>query len=206
MWLQSTTAWPDKTETPLPRYRNSCTTIQRDAATPMTPNLRARLQDLELHSQHELNLPRQSGAGVRRSGVVIVVVEVVGGVDYAEVLARARDKCLTCGIVRVRHVIQREVVGVAKLDVIQDIKRLNSELQRKSLRQFSLFNERQVNLPRRQRTNDPVSRIPKSSHCARNTGSASHRVRRLDGEVLRRSLKRGRIDIRNTIFPAARQI
>jgi hypothetical protein len=91
------------------------------------------LPDLELHSQHELNLPGQSGARVRRGGIVIVVVKVVGGVDYAKIRSRRGYESLASGIARVRYVVQLKVVRVAKLDVIEDVEELHSKLDGESL-------------------------------------------------------------------------
>jgi hypothetical protein len=42
----------------------------------------------ELEAHHELQLPRQTGASVRRRGVVIVIVEVHRGADKSEVAGR----------------------------------------------------------------------------------------------------------------------
>jgi hypothetical protein len=39
---------------------------------------------LELDPNHELQLPRESGTSVRRTGIVVVVVEIVGGGDLTQ--------------------------------------------------------------------------------------------------------------------------
>ena len=49
------------------------------------PAFGVKKRKLENHTKHELNLPRQAGTGVGRSGVVIVVVEVACPVDDAEI-------------------------------------------------------------------------------------------------------------------------
>ena len=55
---------------------------------PTIPFLAPATLKLKLHPKHELNLPGQTRARVRRGGVVVVVVEIVGGGDLTEVSDR----------------------------------------------------------------------------------------------------------------------
>src|SRR5579862_1906410 len=123
---------------------------------------------LELESQHELNLARQSGTGVRRCRVVIIVVEVHGGVDQAEASRRRQDPLVGYRISRVigrLRIVESYVVWIriAILGVIEDVEYLSANLHRQAFCQPGFLGQRQVNLPNIQRPNQSVRSIAETA-------------------------------------------
>src|ERR1700693_5007091 len=149
---------------------------------------------LELRAQHELQLPGQSRTRVWRRSVVVVVIEVHGSIDHAKARAGLR---YVPGSVRVRHVVKLNGGRISQLNVVEDVKGLDPELQRKSLGQFCFLHQSHVHLPGVQSAHDTVSGVAKSSHRSR---------RGIRVEVLWRSLKRVRIDPWQSVLPSPGQI
>src|SRR5581483_6856272 len=97
---------------------------------------------LELESHHELNLTWQTGAGIGRSRVIVVEVEVVGRSDDSE-----RTRYIQMGR-SIRGIVnQSQIPRIAKLDVIEDVERLHGEFYRYVLADTSLLGEGHIDLP-----------------------------------------------------------
>src|SRR5262249_17317396 len=86
---------------------------------------------------------------------------------------------------------KRESARVAELDVIEDVECLDAKLHRNSLRQLSLFDQREVDLPTVQSTNQSI-------RCVSKTGEEAVRVHR-------RGCECGGIDQRYAIVPTPRK-
>src|SRR5580693_8941011 len=84
---------------------------------------------LKLEAQHELDLPRQTRAGVRRGHVVVVIVEVHRRRDEAEARVRGEES-RSCGGWVIAEV---QLVRVAKLGVVENVECLNAKFDRESL-------------------------------------------------------------------------
>src|SRR5258708_4503754 len=100
---------------------------------------------LEPDAKHELKLARQARSGVWRSGVVVVVVEIIGCGNHAE--QRVRRERLWIRLSRVVIVVEGQVVRIAELDMIEDVKRLDAEFQGEPLGDARLLHESQIHLP-----------------------------------------------------------
>ena len=96
--------------------------------------MRCKSRRLELKANHELNLPWQARAGIRRGGVVVVVVEIVGGVDQAKAASGLkypvvgyRGSLAICCL----DVVESQVVGIwiAELNVVEDVEYLHANYQ-----------------------------------------------------------------------------
>src|ERR1700722_11751478 len=98
---------------------------------------------LKPEAQHELQLPGQTRAGVRRCYVVIVTVEVHRRCDQAEARVRGEESRSCSGWV----IAEVQLVRVAQLRVIKNVKRLKTKLDGKSLVYLRVLHKRQVNLP-----------------------------------------------------------
>src|ERR1700722_4251070 len=105
--------------------------------------LKVPLHKSELHSNHELKLPRQPRPGVGRRGIVVVDVEVHGCVDGTEAALRCQVAC-AC-----RSGIEDEVqcVRIAELHVIENVERLHGEQQRGALGELRFLGEGEIDLP-----------------------------------------------------------
>src|SRR5580692_13163664 len=105
---------------------------------------------LKLEAQHELQLPRQTRPRIRRSHVVIVIVEIHSRCDNAEVGPGGQ-------LARPRVIVECQLVGVAKLSVIEDVERLNAKLHGDALRKLRLLHKSQIHLPSRKSADNAVS-------------------------------------------------
>src|SRR5580692_6268421 len=86
----------------------------------------------EFEAKHELNLPGQAGAGIRGSGVVIIVVEIVGRGDLTEhvdwleyPLVGYRVHLAVCRLL----IIEGKIVSarITELSVIKNVEHLYTE-------------------------------------------------------------------------------
>ena len=146
-------------------------TLRRQPERNLNPRCRSGSCELKLKTQHELNLPGQARSCVWRSGIVIVVVEIVGGVDQAKAARWLKDPVVEYRIaltIRCLGVIESQVVGIwiAKLNVIKDVEHLYAKFHRYTLCQFGFLGQCQVNLPDVERANQAVRRVSKSAYKA----------------------------------------
>src|SRR5579872_929465 len=142
----------------------------------------------ELKSQHELKLTRQTGTGIGGSSVVVVVVEIIRGVDDAE----------GCGSHQVARALPRRIhkgeiarVWIAKLNMVEDVEGLDSEFHANAFSELGFLGEREINLPGIQGPDQAVRFVAEA--------------REVSIGINRRGLERGRINQGHAVVAAARQ-
>ena len=87
---------------------------------------------LELEAKHKTKLPRQTRDRVGRCGIVVVVVEVIGRSDLAEIALGTQRldglECIRPGLNCRRIIVQGKIVGArgSELNMIEDVKCLHT--------------------------------------------------------------------------------
>jgi hypothetical protein len=169
-----------------------------------------RSGNLELEPKHELDLPRQPGTCVRGSGVVVVIVEIVGRVDKTQCSYWLEYPFVGYRVPPAIHrllIIEGKIikVRVTKLGVIEDVEQLHAELGGNTLSYFSLLGESYIDLPGVERPDEAVGSVAKSAYESTSVGAYTSawvvRTRRFK----RRRGERGRIDRDRLIVYPSRQ-
>lgn len=87
---------------------------------------------LELEAKHELDLSWQTSTRVWRSGVVVIIVEIVSGIDQAKAAGRLQYPVVGYRVsltIQSLDVVESQVVEIwiAKLNVVEDVEYLHTE-------------------------------------------------------------------------------